>query len=582
MKFLTVILVVLLTCPGFSQPLDETTGRAKSDNSELPAIVVLKKESRVYISAGKRDGVTRNWAVSRLKSDSAEQYLTLDWIGDDLCRLDPSNRAIQDLSVGDTVWLSEVRMPGSEEKVRTATWAVVRLPAAISDLPVTVNDWDFREAMYSHIGDYVEEIKSNEANNAVWALRTDSEASFSNDKPIDISSIQFSLGRFCRIVDPYAVYLEHFRILGDTLVCVKMNPFTLQTNFWSRCGRGLAFIDRPGAYVYSDPDSASENPHAISSGAFKSAYVSDSIIAICPRQSSVESERLDTMFLKAYGSYESAKLAFELGEVDLLDIAPFDVRRFSDGYEVIEQEMDAAVFLSVNNGKPYFADNLFGAALNYLIDKDALCRVPLAGMVEPLEVPPVLPDSEAVVSFKFDPNKGEKLLYQIDDLPKYMSLFVADASDFGMLRAADYLRGILARHNIAITIYTDPISEKDDDSSYFDTFDLVLARLDDPGGTGSQLINQSFFHSDLDRVDWNKSLFRSAEVERLFRRYYEDCFDRTESGRQALRRLVSAHLNSPSGVWLYKPVRYIAVSSRVLNLDFVAPGIADYTTLRAE
>jgi hypothetical protein len=201
----------------------------------------------------------------------------------------------------------------------------------------------------------------------------------------------------------------------------------------------------------------------------------------------------------------------------------------------------------------------------------------------PIDSPPVRLEGDIAGPFRYDPRKGRKLLAQIDGLPDCMSLLVADRTDPGMVRTAEYIRGVLARHNISVTIHMSPQSaDMSEGDEFIKMFDIMIARLDNPAGYDGQLLYQSYYHSDLDDTRSNRSLFVSAEVEQLFSEYFLNCFGETGQGNRAVRRIVYRHLNSSSGVWLYRPVRYVAVSRNIASVRFFPNGIVDLSGIEAE
>jgi hypothetical protein len=68
----------------------------------------------------------------------------------------------------------------------------------------------------------------------------------------------------------------------------------------------------------------------------------------------------------------------------------------------------------------------------------------------------------------------------------------------------------------------------------------------------------------------------------LYRDYFANCFAGTDEGAEALFRIAYTHLNTPSGVWLYRPVRYIAVSRRIVSLQFLPGGVVDLSRIELE
>ncbi|MFH1891126.1 MAG: ABC transporter substrate-binding protein [Candidatus Zixiibacteriota bacterium] len=549
-----------------------------------PASVVHKVDGRIYLSMGHLEGLTGNWMVSRLPNNLSTPHVPLTWIGDDLCRIEPAAFIYEQIVVGDTVWLTEVRLPDTERTGTSVKLAVTKLPVSTDETPVTWNDWDFREAVYTHLGETVDSLLEDESGNSVWFLWPEAEVRFSNGKVLRADAIGESLRRLCSNWDPFSVWIEHFRHIDDTLVVARTNEFTFETNFASRCGRRLSFIDSPGFYAVDMTDTGGiAERYGFGAGAYEISDITASTLTLVKRSAYYDLNAIDTIFYDAHDSYDDAKLAFELGEVDILEIAPFDVRKFEDSYEIISHKLDAAAFLSVNNQKPYFSNNLFATALNYLIDIESLCRVPLDRMVSPINVSALACDSSLTATFSYDRRKGRKLLQQIDDLPEFMSLLLTDADDVALVRTAEFIRGTLERENIHLTIYTTPFtSDTSKVNDIFRSFDLMLARLDNPAGLDAQLLYQSYFHGGVENLQWNRSLYYTTELDELFERYYTSCFDNSVAGRNMYRRIVASHLHAPSGVWLYRPVRYLAVSPRVLSVEFGESGIIDLRRIEVE
>jgi hypothetical protein len=552
-------------------------GEARSQVPELKAIVVHKVDGRVYLNAGSLRGIRSDWIVriSSLLAKPAE----LSWIGEDLCRIDLPAEVAAKISVGDTLDLVDTHPRGQGGDGHAFHWGMTAMPTSLDLAPVSMADWDFREAVSSRIGAFVSRFGRDDRDNSVWYVRPLPFAGASGGQSIDAFTIATSLRMLCEKADIFAVFTEHFRLAQGTLACVAATPFMLQTNFPTGCGRELSLIDAPGSYVVNAQ--LGQPLFDNGSGAYSATPISDSLLMLVERPSLPDRGLVDTIFFHIYPTYEDALLAFRVDEIDGVEVAPFNVRAFDRSYQVLSCSTSSAVFLSVNNSKPYLIDHLFAAVLNYLIDKNALCRIPLGGAVEPIEYPDVPDDLPAKVSFSFDPAKGRALLKALQDLPAFMSIYVTDPSDQGLVRTAEFVRGVLARESIAATIYKEPPAAAF--GAYEDpinSFDLMVSRLDDPGCTGGQLLYQSIYHADLADPRQNRSLFHSEEAEALFDSYYTGCFDETPAGRESMRKLIAQHLGSPSGVWLYKPVRKVVVSRRVESIEFFQPGIIDFTSVR--
>lgn len=557
---------------------------AATTGVERPATVIHKSNDRIYLSLGRLAGVSGDWIVVSCSSIEGDLSESLTWIGDDISRFEPEPELADSMAIGDTVWLAAVEISPPISVGGSVRWALTKLPVPVDCPAKTLNDWDFREAVYGKVGEFVERIEQDEERSSSWFLRSDVDVRFSNGRIVSADVIRESILRMADVRQPFSLWMEHFKLVRDTLYCAKANPFKIQTNFPSYCGRSLTGIDWPGFYLidYSDGGRVGMG-YRYGSGGMAIIGISDSMIILCRQADSDRTVGADTVFLQLYSSYEAAKLAFELGEADIVDIAPYDVKRFEDHYEVLAESLESALFLSVNNSKSYFSNNLFSTALNYLIDKESLCRVPLGQMVAPIDYPMELPGVEMSVPFRYDKRKGKRLLRQIEDLPNYLSLFVPDPSDPGAVRTAQYVRGVLKREGISVTVYTEPYKgDEPEDSTLNSSFDMMLARLDDLSGSRAGILYQSFYHEDFNQSIANRSLFHSAECESAFQEFYSSCFESTEEGVRAARRIIYRHLNAPSGVWIYRPVRYIAVSPRVTMPAFLAGGVVDLSGIKVD
>lgn len=551
---------------------------------DRPVDVIHKSSGRVYLSIGRLDGVTGDWIVVRCSSINGDLSESLTWIGDDLSRMEPKSEIAESIAVGDTVWLAAVELPSEIPAGGSVRWALTRLPDPVETPAITLNDWDFREAVYGKVGEFVERIEQDEERSSSWFLRSDVDVRFSNGRIIDADVIRESILRMVEVKRSFSIWMEHFKLVRDTLYCAKANPFKIQTNFPSYCGRALSGIDWPGFYLidYSDSGLVCER-FRCGTGDLAIESVSDSLIVLCRSASANRTAGADSVLLQLYETYEAAKLAFELGEVDIIDIAPFDVKRFEDHYEVLAESLESTLFLSVNNRKPYFSDHLFSTALNYLVDKESLCRVPLGQMVAPIDYPVEIAGDAMSIPFGYDKRKGRKLMRQIQDLPKYLSLFVSDPTDPAVLRTAQYVCGVLKREGITVTVYTEEYEGgESEDTTLNSSFDMMLARLDDLTGSRAGILYQSFYHEDFDQSSANRSLFHSSECELAFQEFYSSCFESTEEGLRAARKIIYKHLNAPSGVWIYRPVRYIAVSPRVTMPAFLPGGVADLSGIKVD
>ncbi len=543
----------------------------------LKAEVVYVKGERAYISRGQSDGLASGWRLARIMGVDGEAEIPLVWIGDDLSRIELRDDSEWRLAEGDSVLLIEYVLPDDLSGGSAVRIGAYGRPTGFDRPPVSMFDWDLREAIFARVGPFIDSLVCEETSATTWLLKPDVDRHLSDGRRIDALMICDAIKSNSLRCGPFSILCEFFNRAFDTLYCVAANPFRIQSNFPCLCEESRVLYNSPGFWVC--PDEGSEYAHddlPVTSGDFAIDHLDDTLTMLV-RRNKGRTQFADTVEIRFYKDYDAAKLAFELGEVDMVELAPFDVSRYQDTYYVGVEPVNGAVFMSVNNQKSYMQDNLFAASLQYLLNKNSLCRVPLGGAVEPLNRIPGADEFELSSPYEFDPRKGRRLLRQIDGLPKFLSLVLTDHRDQGLARVAEYVRGVLAREGITLTVYrlSDLDLESDDTVESIASFDLMLSRLFDPTGARTMLLFQGVYHTEFDRPEYNRSLYWSEDMHGALVEYLGGCIGNSDEGRGAEKDMIYEHLNVPTGVWLYTPKRFFAMSARVTSLSFLEGGILD-------
>ncbi len=326
-----------------------------------------------------------------------------------------------------------------------------------------------------------------------------------------------------------------------------------------------------GGTVVQLPDYLTLNQYAsLNSSPYKISSHTDSLIRlksavfISPWDSF-----LDTINIHIIPDYLDRKIAFQTGEIDLLDLHFSDVDQFARDYKIIQGKVSQAAYLTVNNIKDFMSDGRFAAALSYLINKDALCRVALAGSAERLDH--LYPQWAASLTYDYDPSKGRALLRGMGRVPKYVSLFVS-VDDFKLRRTAEYIKGLLEREGVYTTVYYGAESVRDLDYNQFQEFDLMLSYINlnvEP----SEIIDQMTFHYNLENITDNRSLYFSQEYDSIMATDQDEL--RIEYKKAYYRKLCE----HPAGITLFQPIRHSAVSEHIKSIGFTADGYIDYSNI---
>ncbi|HDS01225.1 MAG TPA: hypothetical protein ENO07_04320 [candidate division Zixibacteria bacterium] len=331
-------------------------------------------------------------------------------------------------------------------------------------------------------------------------------------------------------------------------------------------------------HIYEIDNFEVDTTHRVSSGPYRIQNLNQNEILLLKNRYYRGSAKFpDTILIKIEPDYLKRKLMFQLGEIDMLDLHFSDIDQFKGDYEIKEVVLDEAAYLSINNIKEYLSDGVLAAALSYLINKDAVCRVALNKSAEMIDnlLPSWAPVAEPM--YAYNKSKGRSLIRNMGGVNRYLSLYVSP-DDFWGRRMAEYIKGILERENIYVTIYSELLEGEGRDYDLFQQFDMMIGRIDLFNDHPVYIMNQMVFHYDLADISKNRSLHYSPEHDSIMTAYFENPSENEDMLKEYYRNLVEF----PVGIPLFKPIRQTAISGRIKNIEFNDQGLIDFSTIEIE
>ncbi len=589
-----IILGIWWPCPGQISMPDTSPIHLDS------ARIIHQAGQRIYIDKGLNNGIDNGWSVSI--SVGVEQTITipLHWCGEDVSYFINPNSAGYAFESGQSLIL----VPGASVASHKCkiTFAYSSLPALPHQGANSLSDREFRDLLTVSLNDAAEYLRivslqpegeNQPLENSLIIQLRDSPV-FSDGSQIGKDDIIYSLLYFTRNLTPETYALEYLKSVADELKISSAPPNGLTIS--SPLGQGhlrlilssanipllkaprempndiLSFqtLDSSGQ---SDSTAYDEPQYAISSGPYYLAHSSaERILLIRNRFHARASEYPDTILIKIIPEYLKQKLAFQLGQIDFLDINYSDVDNFKGKYKLAETLLQEIAVLSSNTQKLYMTDGIINAALGYLINKESLCRVALGGSAEPWDLFRPVWSKPLTPIYLYHPSSGKALLKNAGDLPRYISLYV-NPDDFISRRSAEYIKGLLERENLYVTIYSRPEEKSSEETDFIEQFDLMLSRIDISSDNPIHLLSQMGLMPELKDPLSNRSLYYSENHKRIILSYLKS----DDTHFQLLERYYHILTETPWGVVMFQPRRQLVLGNHIREFKFTPRGLVDFS-----
>jgi ABC-type transport system substrate-binding protein len=591
---------------------------AESDKAETDpkiltekAHVVYQTQGRIYLDIGLYDGVNEGSCVEIITDHNDTTCVPLNWFGIDLCSFTLLSADFQTIEVGsefniryisrqigfptipnDTAF--EPRLHQLRYKRFNVTFAYPTVPSWPHVGANNHYDREFKSLITEPLNRYVDiaSITSEDERQNKVGIKIKPGLRLSDANPVRISDIIYSL-QYC-FDNPTQetfnlTYLEKLNDIRMEKSADKLYIISkISTNHLISIilSDNIPLLSAPDKFDLQEISLLSDSIISLSSFSFDSLPDPDYAITAAPYYiDSISDDKIlllrneyhrnlknhpQSISIRIIPDYLKRKLAFQIGEIDLLDLHHSDIGRFNESYNIEVNELSEVAYLTVNNRKDYLMDGILTTSLSYLINKKSLCRVALGKMAQPansLKWPPEFTGN----MYEYDPSKGRSLLKNLSDVPRYLSLYV-NPDDFLSMRTADYIKGILERENIYATIYSDIDKSSGPKLDFFNQYDLMLGRIDLSLKDPVYLLNQICYHTNLADISLNRSLYLSENHSNVMQAYYEE----SDTSGSRLTQYYSILKEVPSGILLYTPQRSVVLGKRIKTIGFNQNGLIDF------
>lgn len=283
----------------------------------------------------------------------------------------------------------------------------------------------------------------------------------------------------------------------------------------------------------------------------------------------------------------TAAVEFEQGNLDIIEVPRAGFRKYTTEKpwrdRIVSRTGLNTYYVGMNCERPPFDRPPVRQALNWAIDREAICRRLLEGRAEPAlgPVPPVLLDDPELGGYGYDPSRARKLIEDSGlELPLRVRLLVsAERQNVSIAEVLqDYWRKIGVETEIVQmewSAFKQEIVEGD--------FDLFYLSWWGDYPSPENFLYPTFFSANLG-PGGNRSRFSDPGVDLLLR---EAAGRADETGRRDLyRRAQRAVVELAPWVFLWHKKQYLAlgpeVSGYVIPLVYSADNLEKVTVAREE
>lgn len=597
--FLILLLIFVIWEPAGAQKTEIATPVSQGDSARI----IYQVRGRAYIDKGILDGISDSWQVAVPDQAGHTLNLSLSWVGDDVSCFSVPDSLFSYFKTGLIVSLNKLqnqKSPGYK-----ITLAYPHTPALPHEGAVDSYDREFQSLISPNL--QISPLKAAEYSSSNDSAGENSDSLNNENRNYDFKCAN---GDYCEsssinLLDAYYTlqyYKKHPAIesyaikylppLDDPLyiywditmnACVPSQATAKEFNGIFNSARFEALMPSPGDPgnnqfdLTDNRDQVADSPPYYGSTYgpyFISEKTNDQIVLLRNKECPTNRALPDSIIIRSEPDYLKRKLMFQLGEIDFLDLHFSDIEQFENNYKVKKTELNEAAYLTINNLKPMLTDGMLMTALSYLINKDGLCRIALGKSAISLDNLIGKWSSGIQPMYKYDKSKGQSLIKNLGAGPRYLSLYISP-DDFFNRRTAEYIKGILERQNIYVTIYSKMLEGQGRSYDLFQQFDMMLGRIDLTLDDPMYILNQAVFHYDLDDITKNRSLYYSQDIDSTMNQYLRD----PDVNQNILVDYYRSLIEFPAGISLFKPTRQVAASGRIKNFELTKDGFIDFSSI---
>ncbi len=587
--FLILLLFFAFWRPATAQDIDISSSLFQGDSAR----VIYQVRGRVYIDKGSLDGIDNEYRVAVTGPDSTTLYLPFSWIGDDISSFSLPDSLFPYFQNGQAVVLGKMQyQAGPGYKI---TLAYPHRPAMPHEGAGDYYDREFQALISPNLQvnplkSGAENLDSMRAQNELFNFYGEDDG-YCRRSEIRLSDAYYTLRYYKSHLVPGAYSIKYLPALNDPLnfywdttmnACIPSQTRAGEFENLFNCARFNILKSAEGNPIGiqidpRNPGQIADTPPYYGSGQgpyFIWEKNDNQIILFRNRDCPANRALPDTIVIKVEPDYLKRKLMFQLGEIDFFDLNSSDLEQYRNSNILKRSELNEAAYLTINNLKPMLADGMLMTALSYIINKDGLCRIALAKSAVPLDNLIGQWSREIQPIYKYDKNKGQSLIKNFGSNRRYLSLYISP-DDFLNRRTAEYIKGILERQNIYVTIYSKMQEGQGRSYDLFQQFDMMIGRVELSPDSPVYILNQAVFHYDMNDIAKNRSLYYSENIDSIMKASLQNPGGDENSLKEFYRGLTEF----PGGLPLFKPLRQVASGGRIGNFKLTKDGFIDFSSI---
>lgn len=209
----------------------------------------------------------------------------------------------------------------------------------------------------------------------------------------------------------YKPFIKEIKVVDKyTVQFILKIPFGA---FLHHLAHGAGLILDP-TYIDKNAD-IKHHPSGTGPFIFKEWIPGDHITLVANKNYWKGKPKIDKIIFKTIPEDTSRTMMLETGELDIAErVSPFDIPRLKKNKDIVVSITPSlrVIYILMNTQKEIFKDVRVRQALNYAVDREAICKNILKGLAEPANGPlaPLTWGYADIKKYTYDPEKAKKLL----------------------------------------------------------------------------------------------------------------------------------------------------------------------------
>lgn len=331
------------------------------------------------------------------------------------------------------------------------------------------------------------------------------------------------------------------------------------------------YLAGPGGYIIPRPGPISTNGMIDGTGIYRIKWRNADMLALEPVENAEYLPSLDSIRFVRFTSPEEASLAMEMGKVDIIPSIGTPLPRMHSQAEFVSTSAPSNGFavLGINCARDFQRNENLGRALSFLIDRDAIIRVIMAGSASK----PIFEIADKQEGIPLYPQLSEDsariYLDSIGSAPRTLTLFI-DSSYPILAKVARYIEGQLSRVKVKAVEKIIDFRTLDENTAV-KAMDLYLTYYLPPCDDRDCVLGP-LFNADLSGQT-NYLFFKDNAIQTFLKSLQSEADpDRRDNLSLGVAQTV---INHPAAVFLYRPNDAYVARSNISGISLYGTGCID-------